>query len=258
LFFGDFSYQQWAGFMLVLLRVSSLVLTLPFFGSANIPAMSKAGLCLAMAVLLAPAAGQTAGNYPTNVWGFVPLIAGEILIGAVLGFTVRLFLASVQIMGQLAGFQMGFAVANVLDPLGGGQVSVLAQFCYLMSLLVMFSVGGHLVFFEAMADSFSVLPVGGFTLRPALYEQLVNLTGQMFVLALRMGLPVIGALLFTQTAMGILAKTVPQMNILMVGFPVTITVGLVFLSVTLAVMLPVLSRLFAGLGPLLNNLLRAM
>jgi flagellar biosynthetic protein FliR len=258
LFFGDFSYQQWSGFMLILLRVGALVITLPFFGSANIPTMSKAGFCLVLSLLLYPLAGAAAGHYPTDLWGFVPLISGEIMIGAILGFTVRLFLASVQIMGQLAGFQMGFSVANVLDPMSGTQVSVLAQFCYLMALLVMFSVGGHLVFFEALADSFRLLPVGGFTLRKALFEQLMSLTAQMFVLALRMGLPVIGALLFTQTAMGILAKTVPQMNILMVGFPITITVGLVFMSATLAVMLPVLSRLFGGLGPLLNNLLRAM
>ncbi len=258
MFFGDFSYQQWAGFLLVLLRTGSMVTTMPFLGSANIPMICKAGLALSMAVLIHPAAQVGTAAYPTDLWGFAPLIVGELMIGTILGFTVRLLLTAVQIMGQLAGFQMGFAVANVLDPMGGGQVSVLAQLCYLMAMLVMFAVGGHLVFFEAMADSLRLVPPGHFTLTRALYDQVLDLSGQMFMLALRMGLPVIGALLFTQVGMGILAKTVPQMNILMVGFPITITVGLVFMTITLLVMLPVLSHIFGGLGTLLTNLLKAM
>ncbi len=250
--------EQWLVFLLILLRASSLILTLPFFGSQNLPVMVKAGLSLALALLLLPVAPVEAASYPRDLWGLAPLAAGEIMIGTILGLAVRLLLTSVQIMGQLAGFQMGFAVANVLDPIGGGQVSVLSQFCYLMALLMVFSVGGHLYFFKALADSFHLLPPGQFKFTRALFDQVMWMTGQMFVLSLRLGAPVIGALLFTQVVMGVVAKSVPQLNILIVGFPITISVGFLFLSLSLATMLPILGRVFEGLGPLLTTLLKAM
>jgi flagellar biosynthetic protein FliR len=87
---------------------------------------------------------------------------------------------------------------------------------------------------------------------------MMDLTAMMFSLAVRIGAPLIGALLFTQVTMGILAKTVPQMNILMVGFPLTISVGLIFLSLTLGLMVPIMENIFGNLRPIFNGLLRAM
>ena len=256
--FGDFSLAQIAGFMLILLRTSALIATLPFFGSQNLPPMTQAGLALTFSLMLTPVVKLDPGLFPRTLPDFALLAAGEVMIGAILGLAVRLLLTSVQIMGQLAGFQMGFAVANVFDPLGGGQVSVVAQFCYLMGILVFLAVGAHLEFFRALADSFVMVPPGGFSLSRGLFEQVMKLTTEMFSLSIRIGGPVIGALLFVQVAMGVLAKTVPQMNILIVGFPLTITVGLIFLSVTLALLVPVLGRVFQGLGPMLNSLMKAM
>ncbi len=256
--FGDLSYQQWAVFLLVLLRCSTLMATLPFFGSPNIPPLAKAGLSLALAILLTPVVPVRAEQFPTTAPGFALLAAGEMAIGAIFGLAVRLLLTAVQIMGQLVGYQMGFAVANVIDPIGGGQVSVLAQFAFLMSLLTLFAVDAHHWFFRALADSFRLVPPGRFTLGRGTFQQMVAISGQMFSLAVRLGAPVIGALLFTQVVMGILAKTVPQMNILMVGFPITITVGLVFLALSLTYMLPALARLFAGFGPMFTALMRGM
>lgn len=256
--YTGFSFEQWAAFMLIFVRASSLILTLPFFGSTNVPPMVKAGLSLSLAILLLPSAPVDPGAYPRDLWGLAPLVVGELMIGTILGLVVRLILTAVQIMGQLIGFQMGFAVANVLDPMGGGQVSVLAQFCYLMALLVVFSVGGHLIFFQALADSFAIVGPGRFTLSRALHDQVMWMSGQMFVLAIRIGAPVIGALLFTQVVMGVLAKSVPQLNILIVGFPITLTVGFLFLGVTISLMLPILGKVFQGLGPILHSLLRAM
>lgn len=256
--FGDLSLEQLASFLLVLLRSAALIATLPFFGSPNVPEMVKAGLALSLAILISPAVRIDPALLPRDLWQMTFLAVGELMIGAILGMVVRLLLTSVQIMGQLAGFQMGFAVANVFDPIGGGQVAVVAQFCYIMALLAFLAVGGHLHFFRALADSFQVVPPGGFSLSRGLFEQLMAMTTQMFSLSLKIGAPVIGALLFTQVAMGVVAKTVPQMNILIVGFPVTITVGMLFLSLTLGILVPFMARLFGDLGPMLDSLLKAM
>ncbi len=258
MFFNGLTMAQWTIFLLVLVRCAALILTLPFFGSANLPVMLKAGLSMALALVISPLIPAGAFHLPTTVPGFLFLAAGEMMLGAILGLAVRLLFTSVQIMGQLVGFQMGFAVANVLDPVSGGQVSVLAQFCFLMALLTLFAVNADHWFFKALADSFLLVRPGDITMSRSLFDQMMKLSAEMFALSIRLGAPVIAALLFTQVTMGILAKTVPQMNILIVGFPLTVSVGLIFLSLTLTMMIPTLARLFSQLGPTLAGLLKAM
>jgi len=256
--FGDLSMDQWAVFLLVLLRSSAVLATMPFFSSPNLPPLLKAGLALSLAVILAPVVKIDPASLPKAPVAVALLCAGEIMIGAILGLVVRMMMTAVQIMGQLMGFQMGFAVANVLDPVTGVQISVLAQFSFLMTMLVLFVVDGHHWFFKALADSFVLVPPGGFGLSRSLFKQVMLYSGEMFSLAIRLGAPVIGALLFTQVVMGLLAKTVPQMNILIVGFPITITVGLIFLSLALGIIIPVMGQKFSSLGPVFVGLMKAM
>ncbi len=256
--FGDLSYTQWAAFMLILVRCSALIVTLPFFNSPNIPNVAKAGFVLSLAILLHGVVPVEAERFPTKTWDFALLVGAEMIIGAILGLSVNLLLTSVRIMGQLTGFQMGFAVANVMDPMSGTQISVLAQLSFLMAILVLFTVNGHHWFFKALADSFTMLPIGQVAMTKSLFNQMMHLASQMFSLAIRLGAPIIAALLFTQVCLGILAKTVPQMNILMVGFPITISVGLIFLSLAMLTMIPMLAEIFSNLGPVLAGLIKAM
>jgi flagellar biosynthetic protein FliR len=255
---SDYTFDQWAVFLLILLRTSSLFVTMPFFSSNNIPAMVKIGLSLALSIMLQPLLDLDAGAYPREITGFALLAAGELMIGAIMGLCVRMLMTSVQIMGQLAGFQMGFAVANVIDPIGGDQASILAQFCYLMAFLLFLALDGQVIIINALKDSFAYVPPGTFSISSGLFETMMRLAGAMFSLALQIGAPLIGALLFTQVAMGIVAKTVPQMNILIVGFPVTISVGMIFLSLIMAIMVSILSGRFSGLTELLQQVMRGM
>jgi flagellar biosynthesis protein FliR len=255
---GDFTYAQWATFMMALVRTSGLIAMAPFLGSPNIPAMAKAGLSLLIALLLTPLVTLPPASVPTQDLQFLLFCAGELLIGMILGLALRLLLTSVQIMGQLVGFQMGFAVANVVDPMSGTQVSLVAQFAYLMTLLVFLGVGGHLTLIKALADSFTLVPPGDFSFSQGLFTRMMDLAAMMFSLSVRIGAPLIGALLMTQVTMGFLAKTVPQMNILMVGFPITISIGMIFLSLVLTLLVPIMENVFGNLGPLLSGLLKAM
>ncbi|MDR1396157.1 MAG: flagellar biosynthetic protein FliR [Desulfarculales bacterium] len=255
---SDYTFNQWAIFLLILLRTGALFITIPFFSSSNIPAMVKIGLCLALSFMLQPLLDISADAYPREIIGFSLLAAGELMIGVIMGLCVRILIASVQIMGQLAGFQMGFAVANVIDPIGGEQVSILAQFCYLMAFLLFLILDGHMLIIGALKESFVYVPPGTFGISSSLFETVMEQAGSMFTLALRIGAPLIGALLFTQVAMGVVAKTVPQMNILIVGFPVTISVGMIFLALIMATMVSILSGRFLGLGELMRQLLRGM
>lgn len=256
--FSNVTYQQLMHFLLILVRCASLIAFLPFFGSKNVPNTVKAGLSLALAVFLIPIVKIDPAIFPTRLDQFLLLAGGEVLIGGILALTVRLILTSVQIMGQFAGFQMGFAVANVIDPMGGGSISVVGQFCYIVALLTFFTVGGHHTFFVAMADSFKIVPPGDFMLSQILFDQMMSVAGDMFLIAVKIGIPVMGALLAMSVTMGILAKTVPQMNILIVGMPLKIAVGLFFLSLTLAFLVSTMGDQFLGLGTVLSGLLKAM
>ena len=257
-FFTIYTYNQWAAFLLILLRTSALFVTMPFFSSNNIPTLVKAGLCLSLSFMLQPVLNISTDNYPTDIIGFALLAVGEMMIGAIMGLILRMIFAAIQIMGQLVGFQMGFAVANVLDPMGGEQVSVLAQFCYLLAMLIFFYLNGHLLLIAALKDSFTMVPPGTFSLSQDLLASVMLHASAMFSLALKLGAPIIGSLLFTQVSMGIVAKTVPQMNILIVGFPITISVGLIFLGLALGTMMPTLADNFQGLQAMLQKIMRGM
>ena len=244
--------------MVILVRTSAVVVAMPVLGSTNLPALVKAFMSLVLALVLWPVVDMSGFKPPTTLLGFLPLMVGEVLIGVILGLSARLLLTSLQIMGQMAGFQMGFAVANVIDPMSGMQISVLGQFVYLVGILVFLAVGGHHMFIRALADSFTLVPPGDFGLSTGLFKQMMALASKMFYLAVRIGAPIIGALLFTSVIMGVLAKTVPQMNILIVGFPLKITVGLVMLAATMTVLVPVMVKVFKNLGAVLTGLLKAM
>lgn len=258
MFLEDLTYARWVAFLIILFRSGAVVAAMPVLGSQNVPPMLKVFISLMLAFVLWPVVELGDFKLPTTLLGFLPLMIGEILIGMILGLAARLLLASVQIMGQMAGFQMGFAVANVIDPMSGNQISILGQFAYLVAILTFLAVGGHHFFLRALADSFTLVPPGDFGLSQGLFERMMRLAGDMFTLAVRMGIPIIGALLFTSVIMGVLAKTVPQMNILIVGFPLKITVGLVMLSITFTVMVPVMAKAIGNLGNVFTALMKAM
>lgn len=258
MFLENLTYGQWAGFIVILVRCGAVVAAMPVIGSTTVPPQLKVFVSLVLAFMLWPVVDLSGLKPPTTFFGLVPLLLGEILIGVILGLAARLLLTSLQIMGQMAGFQMGFAMANVVDPMSGMQISVLGQFVYLIGVLVFLAVGGHHHFIRALADSFTLVPPGEFGLSQGLATAMMDLTSQMFTLALRIGAPIIGALLFTSVIMGVLAKTVPQMNVLIVGFPLKIGVGLVMLGLTILVLVPIMSQVFGNLGAVLTTLLKAM
>jgi flagellar biosynthetic protein FliR len=167
--------------------------------------------------------------------------------------------AGLQLGGELASFQMGLSMANVVDPQSEVNSPVVSQFLYLLGMVLFLSVDGHHWFFQAVGQSFLLLAPGEFHLQPALYRHFLYLMGNLFVIGVKIAAPVLAVLIFTQIAMGILAKAVPQVNILMTSFPLTIGIGLLFLAFSLDLIFPYCEVLFqeAGRG-LVSTLLPLM
>jgi len=252
------SYEQAEAFFLIFLRVSAILITIPVLGDASVPMRVKAGLALVIAMLLFPVVQTQIAAIDFDLFSIFLRMAGEVLIGVVIGFTARLVFAGIQLAGQLIGFQMGFSIVSVIDPVSSMQVSIIAQFQYLVALLLFLVMDGHHIFLLAVADSFRVLPPLNFHVSGPLLESLLHLIGNMFVVAIKTGAPIVTILFFLSVGLGLLARTVPQINIFVVGFPLQIAIGLVGVGLTLPLFMKIVEKCFINMQAEVGALLKVM
>jgi len=231
---------------------------MPVLGDKVVPARVKAGFALLLAGLLFPVVPPGGANFDV---GLVPLalrMASEAVIGVVIGFAAQVIFAGVQLAGELIGFQMGFAIVNVIDPVTSAQVSIVAEFQYLVALLLFLIFNGHHLFIAAIAESFRVLNPLSLNYSGALIAAILELSKGIFTVAVKLSAPLAAVMFFTQIALGIVARTVPQINIFIVGFPLQIAIGLIGVGVTLPLFLHLAAGLFSNLPAEMGLLLRAM
>ena len=251
------TFQQLQGFFWILVRVSVLVLLLPLFGARNIPTLWKIGLSFVLAVLLAPVVPPPE-NPPQSLPGVVLGIASEVLMGLIAVFGVRILFASVQLAGQVMSFQMGFSMARAIDPNTGVQSTALSQFLYLFTVLLFFAMDGHHLMIRAIAASFRLAPPNALSFDPGLAEAVMRITAHMFVLGLKVAAPIMIALFLSNLCLGIVARTVPQVNILMIGFPINIGIGLVLFGILLRNLSPFITDMTREAGETMMQLIRLM
>ena len=251
--FLPISYQEFRSFFLILVRVSVIIFLLPFFNARIIPVLPKVGLALVIAIILFPVLNTKMVEFPNTLLGLGQLVIAELIIGMILGLLVQVFFEGVKIMGQLVGFQTGFAITNILDPTSGVQVSILANMAALAALVMFLLFNGHHILLSAMRESFEIINPGSLNLNRQIFQKIVQVSGEMFVIAIKIGAPAIAALLFTKVAFGLITKFIPQMNIMIVAFPVQIVIGLLFFGICLNVLLRFMERYLGDLGSLLMN-----
>jgi len=252
------SPEQFKSFVLILIRISIVLFVFPIFGSGMWPNLVKAGLALIMSIILLPVVHPDPTLFPETVLGGVYLILSELIFGLIIALTVRLLFTTVQLAGQLVGFQMGFAIANVLDPESGGQGPILAQIGYWVAVLIFLLLNGHHVVLNTLVESFAVVEVGSLGLSDGLFHKMLELSGDMFTMAVKIGAPAIAALLMTSAAFGIVAKVVPQMNVLIAAFPVKIVIGLFFFGFCLEALLYFMRHYVAEFEGMLRTIMNLM
>ena len=252
------SPSQLQVYFLIFLRVSAILFSLPIFSSQNIPIIFKAGLSIAVSIVLFPVLSLDNSPFLMPAIPFGIGVLGEIVLGIIIGLSVRLLFAGIQLAGQFAGFQMGLAIANVMDPITSTQASVIAQFYNLIGMLFFLIINAHHWFLKALSESFRLVPPFGFQFTNSLMDQIVKLSGNMFVIAIKVGAPLIAVLLLTSVALGLIVRTVPQMNIFIVAMPLKILIGLMFLAFSLPYMATFFRVIFNGLGNDILLLLNAV
>ncbi len=213
-------------FGLLLGRASGFVLTAPFFGERLVPRVVKALLVGALALLMLPLVTQRPPT-PEALSAMVLAAAGEILLGVAMGFVARLLFMAFEMAGHIVSFQMGFAMAAVVDPMQPQRQTLMARWLWMAGMTLFLTLGGHHHLLRALRHSLETLPpgVGGMGLDAV--AALTRFSADALVAALQVAAPAVGILLLTSMALGILARTVPQMNVFIVGFPIKITAGIV-------------------------------
>ncbi len=222
------------------MRVGGLLLIAPALSGRPVPVMVRAGVLVLLTILLVPAGAAAAGGAVPRVTPAT--LVCETLIGMALGLGAAVFVGAAETAGDLISVQMGLSGAAVLDPVTQQSAPALAGFSRLFAVALLFAVGGHLAMVGALASSVAVLPVGAEIEGANGLRAMVALGSDLFVLGLRFAAPVAAALLVSNVALGILARTMPQLNALMVAFPVQIGLGLF----TLGVALPYIAAPFAS------------
>ncbi|QFT88881.1 Flagellar biosynthetic protein FliR [Bacillus sp. THAF10] len=231
-------------FLLVLTRVTAFFVTLPLFSYRNVPATFKVGLGFFFSLVMTfsmdlPVLGIDGA--------YIFLVIKEMMIGLLIGLVAYMVLAAIQIAGGFIDFQMGFAIANVIDPQTGIQSPIIGQFFYMFSLLLLLSVNGHHLMLDGIFYSYELisitqswLPLG----EEAVFERVLNTVNGMFVIALQMALPIVGVLFLVDVALGIVARTVPQLNVFVVGLPLKIGVSFVTIIFSLTILFTLFYKLF--------------
>lgn len=235
-------YGWLSAFIWPLVRILALISTAPVVGNRSVPVRLKVGLSVAITLLISPILGPMPQIEPGSVPGLF-VIAQQILIGAAMGLAMQIVFVAVELAGEVTGLQMGLGFASFYDPIRGSNTAVIAQYMNLVATLFFLAVNGHLLMISTLVDSFFAFPIGSQPMHAAGWLAPVSWGGRIFFAGLLLSLPLLGTLLITNMALGILTKAVPQLNLFAVGFPITLTVGMGMLTLSLPYFEPILDHL---------------
>lgn len=245
-------------FILTMMRISIIMFMLPIFSTNNIPVLVKGAVSIVFTLAVFPHLALSGAHMPENPFDMALMAIGEVFIGLVLGMAVNFLFMGIQSGGELLGFQMGFTMINFADPLTGNNTGIAAYFLWMTALLTFLALDGHLYMIKGFAESFNILPPGALVINERLLWDVLGLSRNIFVLALKIAAPVMVALFCVETALGLVARTSPQIHIMEFGFPIKIGVGFFFVGLLLLIMSQQIEVFIRGMDSMMANLMRIM
>ena len=248
-----------AAFLLMLTRISGIFLISPFFGSMNIPMFFRVGIALAMSVVLFPVVdGLGTPETPPSIIMFGAAVLGELFIGWLIGFVAYISFAAITMAGKVMDMQVGFAIVNVVDPTSGQQIPLIGSFLYNLAVIILLVTNGHHMLIAALVESFRAVPLAGLEANISLALIIANFTGTIFLTGMKIAMPITFAILLTNVGLGILSRTMPQMNIFVVGIPMQLMIGLFVLSMIMPFYVLFLDVLFNEMYGNISLAIRAL
>ncbi len=238
-------------------RMMALVGSAPILGEAAVPRPVKVVIAVLLALVITPTLDAPPVVPLISVAGLWIMIS-QVLIGAAMGFSMRMVFAAVQVAGEYVGLQMGLSFASFFDPTSGGNTMVLARLLNVMAMLVFLSLDGHLMMIRILAESFHALPIADAPLARGGWSLLAAAGAHVIADGLMLALPLIATLLSLNLAMGILNRVSPQFSIFSVGFPITLLAGLGMLQLLMQYLAPFLALRFGAGFDLIPQFLQGL
>ncbi len=230
-YLGD---ENVAKFMLLFARVSGVFVFFPFFSHNNIPVVIKATLSFFLTMFLFPLAKLDTPQYNTF---FILQILSEALLGMISGIILQMLFAIIQMAGEQISFTMGFTMASIVDPGSGANMPITSQFLYLIALLVFLAFDGHHLILLFLSHSLGHITLGAFYPSENFMQYIIMSMVNIFLIGFTMAFPVLAIILLMDLIFGLLMKTMPQFNLLVVGYPIKIAIAFVVLITVLAIMM---------------------
>ncbi len=229
----DLSWHQLTVFTLVLGRLSGLVMTAPIFGTRDVPRRIRAMLCVALALMLTPSQWATPVPLPDAPLAFLAALVGEILLGLAWGLGILILFAGIQLAGQLVSQLSGVGLAELFNPEFDTSMPLFSQLLYLLTLAIFVVADGHRLVMDTLLSTFAAAPPGSVGIADSITTTVTELLTASFALGIRAVAPVWTAQLLATLVLGLISRTLPQLNVLLVGFGLSALVTLAALSVSL-------------------------
>lgn len=219
-------------FILILSRWAGMIMLAPVFGARGVPGLVRLGLAASISIIVYPLIQATNPAIPFELLPYVAVVIKEVLVGLVIGFLIYLLTAILQGAGQLIDYQMGFTMGAAIDPVYGVQSPMMGNFQMILATMLLLSTNSHHYLIAAMLKSYAYIPINPPNM-PSNFLFYAQLITHVFGLAVQLAMPVFGALLVSDVGVGLLSRTVPQLNIFAVIFPVKIMFGFIILFLSI-------------------------
>jgi len=220
-----------------------MIMLAPVFGARGVPGLVRLGLAASITVLVYPLISAVKPSIPIELLPYVAVVVKEVLVGLVIGFVIYTMTAVLQGAGQLIDFQMGFTIGAAIDPVYGVQSPMMGNFQMVLATMLLLSTNSHHYLIAAMVKSYAYIPINPSNL-PSHFTFYAQLVANVFALAIQLAMPVFGALLVSDLGVGLLSRTVPQLNIFSIVFPVKIIFGFIILFLSIPFFGEAVSHLF--------------
>lgn len=244
--------------ILIFIRISTALISSPVFGSKIIPTLPKIFLSIVLAYIVYLTIDRSSISSVPSGWMLIVLSIKEAITGLVIGFMLQFVFWGVSYAGTLIGFDMGLTMAEVFNPSADESNNIIGEFLYYGALMIFFLINGHHYIISSLKYSFSLIPLGKFTLTKPVYDLIVVYSASVFVIAVKIASPIMVSFFLISIAEGILARIIPNMQVFFVTQPLKIGVGLLLLASITPLYLYIIKNLLQDYESKLYGLIQAM
>lgn len=250
------SGEQFETFVLVFLRVTSMLYAFPVFSAPQIPTLVRLGLGGILSFILwkmVPVVHLSPGIYELGL-----AAVAQIVLGLLVGYIASLVFTGIQFAGELVDLMIGFAVANVINPQTQQSITVIGEFQLALATLIFLATDSHYFLVQGIAGSFTLVPLPYIGFDPGVAGNIALFFSQAFLVVFRIAAPVVAALFLTNIVLAFMARVAPQMNVFVIGLPIQVGVGLIVLAISLPLMANVGPQLFQSVAQEMDAVMRGL